>query len=114
MVLSPGISIGLNRSTNTVTVTLQILSTEQAELVHMRVELRNNNGTHSMTCENSEPVTIYKVVATAKMIEQKIHNQELEGFVRGAIYPLNGYAKFRDGDKQLTQAQISLVTIPSC
>jgi len=110
---SPGISVGLNRSTSTVIVTLQILSTERAELTHVRVELRNTGKGTVSTCENSEPMIINKLSPATKMFEQKISQQEAEGFVHGAVYQLSGYATFRDGD-ELSKVPIKMITIPSC
>ena len=65
-----------------------------------------------ITCEHSEPIAIGKFDVTAKTIEQKITPQEMEKFQKGMTLNLNGYAKFRDGDKITTQ-QITLTTIPS-
>ncbi len=109
---SPGISVGLNRSTSTIIVTLQILSTERAELTHVQIDLRDSKTGMYILCKDSETAIIEKLVPTAKMIEQKISAKELDGCVRGALYQLNGYATFRDGER-LIKVPISLVTIPS-
>lgn len=109
---SPGICVSLNRSSSAVRVALNILSTERAELVHVWVELRDTNKGTTITCESSEPMMIEKLVLAAKVIEQKISPDELAGFVRGAMYQVSGYAKFRDGDK-ITSQRIEINTIPS-
>lgn len=109
---SPGICVSLNRSSSAVRVALSILSTERAEMVHVRLELRDTNKGTLIICENSEPMTIEKLTYTSKVIEQKISPVEMEGFVRGAMYQVSGYAKFRDGDK-ITSQRIEINTIPS-
>jgi hypothetical protein len=108
---SPGIAVSLNRGITAIVVNLHILSTEPTELIFIRIVVMDSTGL-CITCEHSEPIAIGKFDVTAKTIEQKITPQEMEKFQKGMMLNLNGYAKFRDGDKITTQ-QITLTTIPS-
>ncbi|HTC47924.1 MAG TPA: hypothetical protein VK722_11415 [Candidatus Aquilonibacter sp.] len=110
---SSGMAVSLRRSMQgqEVLVYLHILSTAPTELVYIRLDLTDSTGLR-ITCEHSEPLTIEKFEITAKMIEQKITAQELEKFQKGMQVNLQGYAKFRDGDKT-TQHNFTLTTIPN-
>jgi hypothetical protein len=108
---SPGTCISLNRSTRTLMVHLQILSTERTELTYVRIEVRDSKGM-SIPCENSDPMIIGKLELTDKLLEHKISPQEIEALVVGSMLSLNGYAKFRDGEK-IGQTTIMMTTIPS-
>jgi hypothetical protein len=108
----PGICVSLNRSGCAVRVALWIFATVRMELVHMRLDLRDTNNGKYITCENSEPMTVEKLSPATKIIEQKITQQEVDGFVRGSLYQVSGTAKFRDGDNLLTY-RVEINTIPS-
>lgn len=108
-----GMTVSLNRGaqTQTVLIYLHVLSTQPTELIYIRVDLTDSTGLR-IVCEHSEPLVVNKFETTAKMIEQKISAQELEKFHKGMLINLDGYAKFRDGNK-ITQERISMTTIPN-
>ncbi len=108
---SPGVAVSLNRSGGTVFINLHILSVARTELIFVRLVLSDSTGLR-ITCEHSEPIVVETFDVTAKTFEQKITPQEMEKFQNGMMVNVDGYAKFRDGDK-ITTEQIHMSTIPS-
>jgi hypothetical protein len=93
-------------------VNLHVLSTDDTELIYLRVDLTDSSGLR-ISCQHSEPIVINKFDLTAKSIEQKISAQEVDKFQKGLLLNLDGYAKFRDNGGAIRIQQINLATIPN-
>lgn len=108
-----GLAVSIQRGAQgpTAIVYLHILSTVDAELIFIHLDLTDATGLR-VTCERSEPLVIKKLDVSPVMVEQKITNLELEKFQKGMQLNLDGYAKFRDGS-QIRREQFRLTTIPN-